>query len=307
MSNALFLVCGSAVLLFALRWILHRSLTPVATVIGAQPEDLGLVAQRVRLPGDRGLSLFAWYVPARKKSAAPAVVLLHGWGGNASALLPAALALHRAGYAVLLPESRNHGRSDRDSHSSLPRFARDLECALDWLSAQPDVDANRLAAAGHSVGGAAVLLAASRRGDLRAVVSVSAFAHPESVMRRWLTARCVPYFPLGWMVNRYVERVIGDRFNAIAPATTLRQVTCPVLLMHGRQDTTVPLDEAHHLLERRGKADAVLIELEGTHEAFVDMELAHRELIAFLDRALKNKASNSVNERALCASLPLHS
>lgn len=307
MSNALFLVGGSAVLLFALRWILHRGLTPVATVIGTQPEDLGLVAQHVRLPGDRGLSLFAWYVPARKKSAAPAVVLLHGWGGNASALLPAAFALHQAGYAVLLPESRNHGRSDRDSHSSLPRFARDLDCALDWLSAQPGVDANRLAAAGHSVGGAAVLLAASRRGDLRAVVSVSAFAHPESVMRRWLAARYVPYFPVGWMVNRYVERVIGDRFNAIAPATTLRHVTCPVLLMHGRQDTTVPLDEARHLLESRGKADAVLIELEGTHEVFADMELAHRELIAFLDRALKNKAPDSVNERAPCASLPLTS
>jgi len=36
-------------------------------------------------------------------------VLLHGWGGNASTLLPAAQTLHQAGYAVLLPESRNQG------------------------------------------------------------------------------------------------------------------------------------------------------------------------------------------------------
>lgn len=40
--------------------------------------------------------------------------------------------LHRAGYAVLVAESRNHGRSDRDGYSSLPRFTQDLDSALDW-------------------------------------------------------------------------------------------------------------------------------------------------------------------------------
>lgn len=271
---------------------------------GTRPGDVGLSAESVRLPGARGLNLFAWYVPARRKGAAPAVVLLHGWGGNASSLLPAARALHDAGYAVLLPESRNHGRSDRDSHSSLPRFAEDLECALDWLSKQPGVDAGRLAAVGHSVGGAAVLLAASRRSDLRAVVSVSAFAHPEQVMRRWLAARRIPYLPLGWLVNRYVERVIGERFDAIAPAATLCRVRCPVLLVHGRDDTTVPVEDARRLAGCRGEADATLLELEGSHEAFADLELAHRELIGFLDRACGNEMRSILSDESTAASIP---
>lgn len=273
-------------LLLGVRAVLHHGLAPQATLEGPQPADLGLTAQSVRIPATGGLSLFAWYVPADTAAAAPApapaIVLLHGWGGNASTLLPAAQILHRAGYAVLLPESRNHGRSDRDSHSSLPRFAQDLDSALDWLREQPGIDVTRLSALGHSVGGAAVLLSGSRRDDLHAVVSVSAFAHPEQVMRRWLASRRVPYWPLGWLVNRYVERVIGVRFDAIAPVHTLAHSQSPVLLVHGRQDSTVPIEDARWLWQNRAQVDVTLLECNGSHEAFDHTPEVTRKILDFL-------------------------
>ncbi|HJV73825.1 MAG TPA: alpha/beta fold hydrolase [Noviherbaspirillum sp.] len=279
---------GGAILL-AVRKMLHRGLAPEATVEGMQPAELGMPAQTVRIPGVRGLQLFAWYIPSQSASPAPAAVLMHGWGGNASTLLPAAQALHRAGYTVLLPESRNHGRSDRDSHSSLPCFAQDMDSALDWLKSQPGVDTTRLVALGHSVGGAAALLSASRRNDLCAVVSVAAFAHPERIMRRWLSSRRIPYWPIGWLINRYVERVIGARFASIAPVASLRRIACPVMLVHGRQDTTVPLEDARLILHSSGQTDAILLVLDGSHEAFADMELAMGHLCDFLARASKLK------------------
>lgn len=270
-------------LLLGARAALHHGLAPLATLEGLQPADLGLTARSVRIPVASGLSLFAWYVPAGTAAQpAPAIVLLHGWGGNASTLLSAAQALHRAGYAVLLPESHNHGRSDRDGHSSLPRFAQDLDLALDWLLAQPDIDARRLSALGHSVGGAAVLLSASRRHDLHAAISVSAFAHPEQVMRRWLAARRVPYWPLGWLVNRYVEGVIGARFRDIAPLHTLARAQCPVLLLHGRQDVMVPLDDARQLWQHRASANVTLLECDGSHEGFDDLAEVTRQILNFL-------------------------
>ncbi|HJW56823.1 MAG TPA: alpha/beta fold hydrolase [Burkholderiaceae bacterium] len=285
-SAPLWLSVGAgSVLLLGLRAMLHRGLAPQPAQEGAQPAELGLPARPVRIAADRGLHLFAWYIPVLHESPAPAVVLMHGWGGNASTLLPAAQALHRAGYAVLLPESRNHGRSDRDDHSSLPRFAQDLDYALDWLKAQPGIDTTRMAMLGHSVGGAAVLLSASRRHDLCAAISVSAFAHPEQIMRRWLSAWHIPYLPLGWLINRYVEQVIGQRFSAIAPVATLRKIQCPVMLVHGRHDTTVPIDEARRILHHCGPANTILLVLDGTHEAFEDMDLAMRHLLAFLSNA----------------------
>lgn len=276
---------GLATGLLAARAWLHRGLTPQADTGGPTPADLDLPAASVWLPGPGGARLFAWYLPPPAGNGlAPAAVLLHGWGGNASHLLPAAQALHRAGFAVLLPEARNHGRSSRADHSSLPRFAQDLDAALDWLVRAPGVDASRLVALGHSVGAAATLLLASRRSGLAAVVSVSAFAHPEWVMRRWLAARRVPYWPLGWLVNRYVEQVIGARFDQIAPLRTLGQARCPVLLLHGEQDDTVPLADAQALIGARGAAQAQLLALPGGHEGFADAGAAETAVLDFLER-----------------------
>ena len=86
--------------------------------------------------------------------------------------------LHAGGYSVLLIDARNHGNSDADSFSSMPRFAEDLEAAFAWLASRPRIEAARIAVLGHSVGAAAALLAASREPRIAAVVSIAAFAHP---------------------------------------------------------------------------------------------------------------------------------
>ena len=95
---------------------------------------------------------------------------------------------------------------------------------------------------------------------------MQAFAHPENVMRRWLEARHIPYWPVGWAVNRYVEHVIGHRFNAIAPIATLPRVACPVLLVHGLQDDVVPPDCALALRDSTPLAQLLLVN--GQHDRF---------------------------------------
>ena len=260
-------------------------LAPAVSQEGSQPDAHGLKAQVVRIPAARGLSLFAWFVPAIATGPRPTVVLLHGWCGCASDLLPAANVLHQADFAVLLIESRNHGRSDHDDHSSLPRFAEDLDSAIDWLKTLAQVDATRIVALGHSVGAAAVLLSASRRHDLAGAVSIAAFAHPEQLMRRWFASRRVPYWPLAWSMNRALERIIGARFDDIAPVNTVVKTTCPVLLVHGRQDAVVPLSDAHRIWRQGSQPNVELIECEGTHERFDDVDGAIRSILQFVQRA----------------------
>ena len=270
---------------FKVRHWMRSVLAPDIAPEGSPPHAHGLLAQAVRIPTTRGLSLFAWFVPALATGPRPTVVLLHGWCGNASNLLPAAKALHQAGFAVLLMEARNHGRSDHDDHSSLPRFAEDLDSAITWLKTLPQVDITRIVALGHSVGAAAVLLSASRRSDLAAVVSIAAFAHPEQLMRRWFASRRVPYWPLAWSINRALERVIGARFNDIAPVNTVAKAKCPVLLVHGRQDTVVPLADAHQIWRQGSQPNVALIECDGTHESFDDVDGIIHSILQFVQRA----------------------
>lgn len=244
----------------------------------------GLPWREVSIPTLRGKTLFGWFIPAGE--GAPALAVLHGWGGNAEMMLPLADPLHAAGYALLFFDARSHGRSDGDSFASLPRFAEDLEQALDWLQARPEVDAARVGVIAHSVGAGAALLLAARRHDLAALVSLAAFAHPAGIMRRWLESRRIPYWPLGAYILFYIQRVIGRRFDDIAPCHTIRQVDCPVLLAHGTEDEMVPVSEAQEIYANRRDERVRLLLMPGSHDEYAEIDRHIGTVIGFLDTAM---------------------
>lgn len=266
---------------------LRVSLAAPRVAVTASLEAHGVVGETVTFPTRRGRTLTGWWLPGEGRGT---VVITHGWGANRELMLPLARPLQAAGWNVLLFDARNHGDSDADSFSSMPRFAEDTEAALAWLRARPGMAEAPVALLGHSVGAAAVLLAASRRDDIGAVVSLSAFAHPDGMMRRWLAGKGLPFFPLGWYVLRYVERVIGHRFDAIAPVTTLPRVRCPVLLVHGRDDRVIPPEDAERLFDSRGETPARLHLLPGDHDLSRHIEAELPALLAFLQAALAERA-----------------
>ncbi|PRD64310.1 alpha/beta hydrolase [Malikia granosa] len=267
-----------------LHW-LRRELTPQRLAHpGPSPADVEV--QWVTVPTANGKQLAAQWMPGQGDPLRGVAILLHGWGGNGSQLRPVADAMLRHGWSVLLPDARSHGRSEGDTFSSLPRFAEDLDACLDWLSrhhperTQADGHA-QVILLGHSLGAAASLLCASRRDDVSAVVSVSAFAHPEQVMRRWLAQYRIPFWPIGWLVNRYIESVIGHRFDDIAPVHTIAQVKAPVLLVHGREDDVVPLACAEQL--KAAASNATLLVVPGHHDRFDDEAGLNERVMNWLD------------------------
>lgn len=250
------------------------------------PESLGLAAQPVDIPGPNGKKLFAWFMPVPgttpTPTPTPAILVMHGWGANASMMLPSVAPLLDAGFAVLLLDARCHGASGDEPFTSLPRFAQDIEAGLDWLAVQSRVDASRLALIGHSVGAGAALLSATRRDDIRAVVSISAFAHPYEVMRRLLAQHHIPYFGVGWYVLRHVQRVIGARFDDIAPIHSMTRVRCPVLLVHGEDDDMVPFDDAKRLLAVGQPGRVQLLAVAGRHDPTEALQTEPSQMLAFL-------------------------
>lgn len=283
---------ASAAGLWGLRSLAHgailRGLRAPRLKHGEGPADQGFAPEwvrEVRITGPRGKQLFGWLVSPASAVAlpAPAVLVMHGWGANAATMWPVVRPLHSAGFAVLLIDARCHGRSDDEAFTSLPRFAEDIAAGLSWLRTQPGIAADRLALLGHSVGAAAALLHASHHDDVRAVVSLSAFAHPAEVMRRLLAEKRLPYAVIGWYVMRHVQRVIGASFDEIAPLASLLRVRCPVLLVHGRSDKTVPVGDAQRLLAASHLATLLLVE--GGHDLSGALAPYTPSLVDFLREA----------------------
>ena len=131
------------------------------------------------------------------------------------------------------------------------------------------------------------MLAASRQPQLRAVVSVAAFAHPAGMMRRWLASQHVPYWPLGAYVLAYVQRVIGHPFDVIAPCKTIARVACPVLIVHGVADQMVPVAEAAQIYAARASDAVELLLVPGSHDDYGDIGPQIGVLKDFLERTMR--------------------
>ena len=234
--------------------LLKRHMAPPQREQPHTPGEMGLPEVPITLQSATGTDLHAWFIPAGGK--APAVVVLHGWGANASLMLPLAPHLHRAGVHTLFLDARNHGRSEHDEFVSMPRFAEDLDVAVDWLSAHHDVTS--VGVIGHSVGAGAALLVGSRRTDLGAIVSVSAFAHPAEIMATSPPMNRMPSRVRAGVL-RTMERTIGARFDDIAPRSTVSRVKAPLMLVHGDADEVVPIADLYDLADRAREARTLVV------------------------------------------------
>jgi pimeloyl-ACP methyl ester carboxylesterase len=245
------------------------------------PADLGLAFDALRIPTLRGRQLAGWFLPAA--GATETLVIVHGWGSNAEQMLPLAQPVHCAGFNVLLFDARNHGASDGDSFSSLPRFAEDLGAAIHWLGQRHRERSARVLVLGHSVGAGAALFEATRNPRIDAVISIGAFADPAQLTERYLARLRLPGFVVA-LTKRYVEWIIGHRFATIAPVNSIRRVPCPVLLVHGDRDLTVPIEDARRIKAAADPARVQLLEVPGAgHDSVEQIEAHAARLVDFLE------------------------
>jgi dipeptidyl aminopeptidase/acylaminoacyl peptidase len=143
------------------------------TVTISRPND-----ERVSMPSN-GFSLAGTLSrPAAASGKLPAVVLVGGSGPTdrdglafgVPILGEIAGALADAGFLVVRYDKRGIGQSGgRAESASLSDYADDVRAAIKFLERRPDVDTKRIAAIGHSEGGAVALIAAGKEKRIAAV------------------------------------------------------------------------------------------------------------------------------------------
>ena len=250
--------------------------------MGLEAEDVTISA-----PGGR---LRAWFIPARAAGPQPVALVLHGWSGSASSMLPVAPPLHAAGFHVLLLDAQGHGRSDDSDSgsSSMPGFAENVERACRWLRSNPRVEAEGIVLVGHSVGAGACLLAAARDPRIAAVVSISSMANAATYMGQAMRRHGVPAIAIS-LVLREIERAIGMRFPEFAPIATIAHLHMPVLLIHGAIDSVIPLADAQALHRAAPPGTDLLVVADADH-GDIDRFLAVAPAVTdFLRRAVQRE------------------
>jgi pimeloyl-ACP methyl ester carboxylesterase len=198
------------------------------------PADRGVAFQDVTFVTADGVRLSAWYVPSRNGAA---VVLRHGATSTRSNTLDEAVILARHGYGVLATDARGHGRSGGVAMDWGWYGDLDTAAAVTYLSQRPDVDRDRIAVVGLSMGGEEALGAAATDQRIRAVVA-------EGVSSRGTVVDddlILPSHPGRWMNigQTWIQQHLADLLtDATAPvglrAAVVTMTPRPVLLIVGR-------------------------------------------------------------------------
>jgi dipeptidyl aminopeptidase/acylaminoacyl peptidase len=244
-----------------------------ATIVGRVYEEIHTPAEMraIHYQAADGLTIPAFLTlpPGAAEKDLPLIVLPHGGPAFADTLDFDwwSQALAAQGYAVLQPNFRGSILSSRFLEAGYGEWGRkmqtDLSDGVRYLAHQGIIDPKRVCIVGDSYGGYAALAGVTiQSGIYRCAVSVSGPADLRR-LRKWTAGTFVG------STQRYWDRFMGTADQndpaliAISPIEHIADVTVPVLLIHGRDDTVVPYEQSDVMLsalKRAGKS-ATLVTL----------------------------------------------
>jgi uncharacterized protein len=247
------------------------------------------------------------------KGRLPGLVVAHGFAGARYPALAEHLA--RLGYGVLSFDFRGYGKSDGVRGTVLPHEqVSDVSNAVSWLSSQSEIDPNRIAVIGSSLGGSIAIMAAAKDERIRALVSGCPLGRGDSALRsQYDTKEKLDAFmrkveetkrrngrlarfeivfipenlrgnlPPGTPMEFTADTVYG--FLALNPLEVIASISPrPLYIIHAADDHVVPVKDAYELKERAGTGCDLEVVPKGDHFIF-----GAKPIIEKIGSWLKNK------------------
>lgn len=201
--------------------------THLPEIAAAKPVTLGF--------GDVELGGYAWW----GDHSAPAVLILHGWGEDASTMAPVAQLLRSHSWHAISISMRGWpGSSGVDDYGL--SAAHDIGRVLDWIRQDPRVSS--VALLGFSMGGTMAALAAAEQkpGELAGLTVVSA---PSDLITFY---RDTAYEG----VRRYLDATLQtSQWRDSSPLTHAKHLVHPMLIVTGTQDLMTPPEQGRQLAQ----------------------------------------------------------
>jgi uncharacterized protein len=234
--------------------------------IAATPSDVGLAYVPETIPTADGLHLQGWWVPAQDARAT--LLFFHGNAGNISHRIDSLQIFHRLGLSTFIFDYRGYGQSE--GTPSEQGTYEDAEAAWAHLTGERGVAASQIVVFGRSLGGAVAAWLAVRHRPGALILESTFTSVPD------LGAQLYSFLPVRWL----------SRFH-YSTEKYLRQVSCPVLIVHSVDDEVVPFEHGLRLLSAAPEPKQLLRIRGGHNDGFlVSGKIYAQGLAAFLDKNL---------------------
>lgn len=206
--------------------------------------------ERVSFSNDRGQTLKGvLHHPAGSQRHA-AAILCHGMESNKESEKLVALGRRLAEKGILALRfdfsyaGESSGKFEDITYSG---EVEDLRAAFNFILG---FRAEKVGLFGSSMGGTVALLFAAQEKRLAAIVTVAAPLHPEKFTEKLLTQQEVEQWRASGFITYHGQRIklsFLDDFQTVDVPQAAKRIACPVLILHGDRDNTVPVEEAREL------------------------------------------------------------
>lgn len=204
--------------------------------------------------GHDGLKLSA-FLSTSGDSKRPAPVLIDVHGGPTAQHRPyldmtATYLVNQLGVAVVSPNVRGstgYGKTFATLDDGERRMdsVKDIGALLDWIAQQPELDSSRVAIMGGSYGGFVTLASLAQYSD-RLVAGVDLVGVSDiAASLETGHARNLRRPEYGDIRDPYIK----EQLRRISPLNRASQITAPLLVVHGANDSRVPLSQAEKIVK----------------------------------------------------------
>jgi fermentation-respiration switch protein FrsA (DUF1100 family) len=240
---------------------------PTSEIVAA-PDQIGLSYKSVSFKAPDGIKLSGWFIPA--DSPREVVIFCHGNAGNISHRLESIEIFHRLRLSTFIFDYRGYGTS-KGTPSEEGSYL-DVKGAWNYLIEHEGLAPSDIILFGRSLGGAVAAWLA-RQHTPKALIIESTFTSAPD-----LAGKLYFYLPVK-LLCRY-------KYNALA---AIKEIKCPVLIVHSQEDEIVPFRHGRMLFEAANDPRAFL-EISGSHnEGFITSgDVYINGLKAFLDQVNGN-------------------
>ena len=221
-----------------------------------QPSSYQDTEDILKLPVTDSEQISAIYLP--NSNAAYTLLYIHGNAEDLGHIRPWLIRLQGWGFSVFAYDYRGYGTSD--GRPSERNAYQDAEAAYQYLTQRLKTPPEQIIVYGRSVGGGSATELATRQ-PVAGLILESTFTS---------AFRVVVPFPL----------LPFDKFSNL---DKLRKVRCPVLVMHGQADQTIPFRHGQTLYQAAPEPKAFLWVAEAGHNdfAWVAGERLQQTLLSF--------------------------
>ena len=206
------------------------------------PADVHMNYEDVSIETDDGVTLHGWFIPG---ATSRVVLFFHGNAGNISHRLESIRQFRDLGLSLLIIDYRGYGQSG--GRTTEHGIYRDAAAAWAFLTDTRGIRPADIVLFGRSLGASVAARLATGRNPSGLIIESSFTSVPDVAQELY------PWLPVRWL-------------SRLRHATVeyVRNVECPVLVIHSRNDEIIPFHHGESIFDAAPEPKRLLV-LSGTH------------------------------------------